>query len=238
MHVTSVLYYVAVLLLIALVANHLGTFLRRRRRTRTNRNNPAVAAQQTIEETHLMRVLACTADVGMFHQMRQAHGFAVVSPELKEGTPELAVDVSLGILKSTRESERRLSKAEAEELLKVLRDELAMPPTDQTPGEMIRCIRARLTRLVELTAEAQLSICDLGCRVTDIESVVRQLPKVLENQRRAIMTHDEIIMELKRDSATKADLTTLQKELDVVKWAFTLILGILLAVVGWLMKAM
>jgi hypothetical protein len=50
------------------------------------------------------------------------------------------------------------------------------------------------------------------------------------------MSHEDMIKELKRNAATKSELKSLRKELNIIKWAFTSILGILLAIIGWFIK--
>jgi|SRR4051794_4658350 hypothetical protein len=162
-------------------------------------------------------------------------------PNLKTGggefrIAELSMDVGLSILEATRGQERRLSKAKAEELLTVLRDELAIAPKDLTPAELVQAIRARLISLTEMMSEAQLSLTDLEHRVSDIDSIVKQLPAIVNDHRRHIGSLHQSIDELTAKAATKQEFQQLQKELDTVKWAIATVLAIILAILGALLK--
>ena len=145
---------------------------------------------------------------------------------------ELAMDVNIALLKATRGQERTLSKARAEELLRLLRDELAITPKDASPTELVQSIRGRLITLTEMMAEAQVSICDLDHRVVDIEALTAQLPAVVRDHRRHIASLHQSIEELREKSASKSDIQQIEKELAVVKWVFTAALGIILAIIG------
>ena len=146
------------------------------------------------------------------------------------------MDVGLSILEATRGQERRLSKAKAEDLLAVLRDELAIAPKDLTPVELVQAIRARLISLTEMMSEAQLSLTDMEHRVSDINSIIKQLPAIVKDHRRHILTLHQAIDDLTAKAATKQDLGQLQKEFDVVKWAIATVLTIILAILGALLK--
>jgi hypothetical protein len=148
---------------------------------------------------------------------------------------ELAMDVNIALLKATRGQERTLSKARAEELLRLLRDELAIPPKDASPTELVQSIRGRLITLTEMMAEAQVSICDLDHRVVDIETLTAQLPAVVKDHRRHIASLHQSIEEL-REKSSKSDIQQIEKELTAVKWVFTVALGIILAILGALLR--
>lgn len=147
----------------------------------------------------------------------------------------LAMDVNVGILEATRSSERRLSKAAAEELLGVLRDELAVPESGLTPEQMVQSVRARLIRLTELMVEVQLGLADLNHRVTDIDSLIGQLPQVLNSHRDAILSLRRSVEEVRADYATKAEVKSIEKDFEWLKWTFSGILGIILVILGFLL---
>ena len=83
-----------------------------------------------------------------------------------------------------------------------------------------------------MMVEAQIGICDLNHRVVDIESMIQQIPEVINDHRRHIASLYGRIDTLKESAATKSDVRQIERELGAIKWAFTITLGIILALLG------
>lgn len=141
------------------------------------------------------------------------------------------------VLDATRKSDRKLSKPKAEALLEILRQELALPPSE-APEESIQAIRARLISLTEMMVEVQSSLTDVKYKVEDVEAIVDQLPEILRNQRDHMRTLDRSIENLIETTATKSEVRILERELASVKWATATAIGILFTVVGWIMAVL
>jgi hypothetical protein len=149
---------------------------------------------------------------------------------------EVAFDANLGILKSTRNSEIIIAKQEAQKLLDVLRMELGISKSDMSNEESFRIIKTRLMNLTEMMAEAQVSLVKMDHRVVDIESIISQLPEILNTQREQIYSIHDSIQELRESTASKNDMKQLEKEFAYFKWTFGLIMGFLITLIGWLIK--
>ena len=234
-HVVVFLYVAGLLVLAGVVVSFLlQTRARRQRRLVQLRETSRTLELQSLVASKVETQSVCEIAEHAPMAFMKADAFHKVARQVR--VEELSMDVALGILEATRGEERHLSKAKAEELLTVLRNELAITPKNLTPVELVQAIRARLVTLTEMLSEAQLSLTDLEHRVIDIDSIVRQLPAIISNHCRHIDSLHQSIDDLTAKAATKQDVQQVQKELDIVKWAITTILAIILAVLGALMR--
>lgn len=151
-----------------------------------------------------------------------------------EDVAAIALDISFGILEATRSSERRLAKAQGEELLKALRDELAIAPADIPTDQLVHSIRAKLIRLTEMMVEAQVSLVEVNHKVVDMDSLVRQLPRVLDSHRENILSLAHNVEEMSQKYASKTELKLVEKEVEILRWVFSSALAVVLALLGWM----
>ena len=147
----------------------------------------------------------------------------------------LAMDINVGILEVTRKQETRLAKAQADELLNVLRDELAIPRMDISADEKLQLVRTRIIKLTEMLAEVQVSLTGVEHRVLDVESMIQQLPSVINNHRDNILSLYESVGEIRETMATKSELRSIEKQLDLLKWSFSGALGTVFTVLCWIL---
>lgn len=147
----------------------------------------------------------------------------------------LAMDINVGILEVTRKQETRLAKAQADELLNVLRDELAIPRADISSDEKLQLVRTRIIKLTEMLAEVQVSLTGVEHRVLDIESMVQQLPSVINNHRDNILSLYQSVGEVREKMATKSELGAIEKQLDLLKWSFSGAFGTVFTILGWIL---
>ena len=218
-------------LVIYSIAARLAKGMARRERAEEKSEPTALKVQlkeKIIEERY-------TGDLMAVHEEALHMRLISPSPLLKAGEiRELAFDTTIGILQATRNSEKAVAKSKARELLDILRNELAVQKLDVTPHEEIQIIRNRIMNLAEMTSEVQLALCEIDHKVIDIESILGQLPEVIQNHRDHIKSLRESVAEIKMTSATKEELFSVQKEISVVKWAFITLFGVVMTVLGWL----
>jgi hypothetical protein len=181
---------------------------------------------QTDLKSHVVAAYA-SDNLSCFEQLCANKGISAAS--------ELAMDINVGILEVTRKQETRLAKEQADELLNVLRDELAIPRTDISADEKLQLVRTRIIKLTEMLAEVQVSLTGVEHRVLDIESMVQQLPSVINNHRDNILSLYQSVSEIRETMATKSELRSVEKQLDLLKWSFSGALGAVFTVLGWIL---
>ena len=139
-----VLFVVGVMALMGLVV----AFLRQARARRRRQRSEFLKTSDPIF-VEALRKSDDQAEELIAHKLQSAAPMVQVSYETRISRAsvgelevgELSMDVGLSILEATRGQERRLSKAKAEDLLAVLRDELGDCSTkDLTPVELVQAI--------------------------------------------------------------------------------------------------
>lgn len=150
---------------------------------------------------------------------------------------QIAIDLAERMIGATRKADRKLTTPKAEALLQVLREELAIPSSDQVE-ESIHAVRTRLISLTEMMVEVQSSLTNVEYEVEDVKAVVDKLPEVLRKQNDHMKSLDSSIKYLIETTATKTELGVLERELTSVKWATASAIGVLFTVVGWMMSVL
>lgn len=239
-------FYVLGLLIIAVSIIKFLAFKRERNKTKQDTLTEIhIDRIEKVENTEQARELlerhkvleSIQADL-MSHIQARTHDRALrenLSAGYISAASSLAMDINVGILEVTRKQETRLAKAQADELLNVLRDELAIPRMDISADEKLQLVRTRIIKLTEMLAEVQVSLTGVEHRVIDIETMVQQLPSVINNHRDNLLTLYESVSEIRETMATKSELKSIEKQLDLIKWAFSGALGTIFTILGWIL---